>query len=63
MSSYVKLVIYDLLGREIEVIVNENLKAGSYSFKWNASNYPSGLYFYKLTTNDFTETKKMILLK
>jgi len=62
-TSFVNLVVYDLLGREVEVLVNDNLKAGSYSYKWNASNYSSGIYFYRLSTTDFTDTKKMILVK
>ncbi len=62
-SSSVKLVIYDILGREVETPVNENLEAGSYEVNWDASKYPSGVYIYKLQTNDFTETKKMILIK
>jgi photosystem II stability/assembly factor-like uncharacterized protein len=59
----VKLVIFDALGREVEILVNENLKPGSYEIKWEASNFPSGVYFYKLTAGDYSETRKMILLK
>jgi photosystem II stability/assembly factor-like uncharacterized protein len=57
------LTIYDVLGREIAALVNEQLSPGSYEAEWDGSNYPSGVYFYKLTTADYTETKKMILLK
>ncbi len=60
---FTKLVIYDILGREIAVIVNEMLTAGEYSVAWDASNYASGMYFYKLITDEFTETKKMVLIK
>jgi hypothetical protein len=59
----VLLIIYDLLGREIETLVNENLAPGSYSVKFNASKYPSGIYFYRLLSEKYFETKKMILIK
>ena len=62
-KSFAKLVIYDGLGREVETIVNEQLNAGSYEADWNASNFPSGVYFYKLTTGDFSKTNKMLLIK
>jgi uncharacterized delta-60 repeat protein len=62
-SSPVKLVIYDLAGREVETLVNEKLSAGIYRADWNASEYTSGVYFYKLQTEGFFETKKMILTK
>ena len=59
----VKLVIYDALGREVFVLVNEQLKPGTYEVEWDALDYPSGVYFYKLATGEFTETKKMVLIK
>jgi hypothetical protein len=63
----VRLVIYDILGREIEVLVNESatgsLKPGTYEVEWNGSDYPSGVYFYKLISGDYSETRKMVLLK
>lgn len=58
-----RLIIYDVLGREIAVLVNDFLEAGQYSISWDASDYASGLYFYKLITDDYTETRKMVLLK
>ncbi len=58
-----KLVVYDILGREIKVLVNEGLFPGTYEVDWDASNYPSGVYFYKLITEDFTEARKMVLIK
>jgi len=61
--TYVDLVVYDQLGREVETLVNEQLSAGSYKYEWNAVDYPSGVYFYKLQAGDFAETKKMILIK
>ncbi|MCC6866523.1 MAG: endonuclease [Ignavibacteria bacterium] len=62
-SSFIKLSVYDVVGREVSVLVNENLKPGIYKTDWNAENYPSGIYFYRLFTNDFSQTKRMILLK
>lgn len=55
--------MFDVLGREIESLVNENLSAGTYNADWNAENHPSGIYFYKVTANDYSEVKKMILVK
>ena len=62
-TSNVRMIIYDILGREAAVLVNESLKPGTYEAEWNASNYPSGVYYYKLQTEDYTEAKKMILVK
>jgi hypothetical protein len=59
----VSLAVYDILGREIEVLVNQNLNPGSYEVYWDASKYSSGVYFYKLVCGSFSKTKKMILLK
>ncbi|MBE2218397.1 MAG: T9SS type A sorting domain-containing protein, partial [Ignavibacteria bacterium] len=59
----VKLTIFDALGKEVAVIVNDNLNAGIYKADWDASVFPSGIYFYKLVTEDFVQTKKMILIK
>ena len=62
-SSFVKLIVTDILGREVAVLVNEKLNVGTYQADWNAVNYPSGVYFYKLVASDYTETKKMVLVK
>ncbi len=62
-ASFTKLVIYDVMGREIAVIANGNILPGSYSTEWDGSNYPSGIYYYKLQTENFQESKKMVLLK
>lgn len=62
-DSYVKLTVYDLLGNETAVLVNGKLTAGDYQESWNASGYASGVYFYKLETEGFTATRKMILNK
>jgi hypothetical protein len=59
----VKLVVYDILGKEVAVLVNENLNPGTYEVEWNAGKYASGIYFYSLITEGFSETKKMILVK
>jgi hypothetical protein len=59
----VSLKIYDVLGKEIAVLVNEDLKPGTYEIDWNAENIPTGVYFYSLITNNFTQTKKMVVLK
>ncbi len=59
----VRLVVYDILGREVATIVNQKQKPGNYEVEWNAKEYPSGVYFYKLTTSSFSQTKKMILLR
>ena len=59
----VKLTIYDILGKEIAIIVNEEKQPGSYNIDWDASNYRSGVYFYKLESKDFSESKKMVLIK
>ena len=61
--SLVKLIVYDVLGREIKMLVNEKLNAGRYAFDWDGSGYPSGVYIYKLVAGDFVDVKKMILLK
>ena len=55
--------MYDILGREVEVLVNEDQDAGYYKINFNAAQLASGIYFYKLQAGDFVETKKMILLK
>ena len=62
-ASFTKLIVYDLLGREIKVLVKEEKPAGNYEVAFNASGLSSGLYFYKLKTGNFVETKKMILLR
>jgi photosystem II stability/assembly factor-like uncharacterized protein len=58
-----RLIIYDILGREITTLVNEQLSPGTYEVEWVAGNYPSGVYFYKLKTVEFVETRKMVLVK
>jgi minor extracellular serine protease Vpr len=59
----VKLVVYDILGREVETIIDKELKPGKYKINFTATNLPSGLYFYTLKTPKFTKTNKMLLIK
>jgi hypothetical protein len=62
-KSEVKLIIYDITGREIITLVNEQLNPGTYEVTFDGSNLPSGVYFYRLTSGNFVDTKKLILLK
>jgi len=62
-SSNVKVSVFDITGKEIEVLVNEKLNAGTYQTEWNGMSYSSGVYFYRMVTDNFTETKRMILIK
>ena len=59
----VKVSVYDMIGKEVEVLVDGQLNAGSYKIDWNASKYASGIYFYRITTSEFTDIKKMVLVK
>lgn len=63
VSSFTKLAVYDISGKEAAALVNSELKQGSYRVDFNASHLASGIYFYKLVSGSFTETKKMILVK
>lgn len=62
-SGNVKLTIFDALGKNITELVNSKLNAGTYEVSWNASNHSSGVYFYKIESNGFSQIKKMILVK
>ncbi|MBE2255247.1 MAG: choice-of-anchor D domain-containing protein [Ignavibacteria bacterium] len=62
-NSLVRLKVYDMLGREVASLVNENLSAGMYEYTFTGSNLSSGVYFYKLDAGNFTETKRMLLVK
>ena len=51
------------IGREVEIIVNEQLNAGTYEVNWNANKFSNGVYYYKLVAESFSETKRMVLIK
>ncbi|MFZ4590731.1 MAG: T9SS type A sorting domain-containing protein [Ignavibacteria bacterium] len=59
----VKIVVYDVMGREVQTLLNERLNAGTYEVKFDGSGLTSGVYFYRLTTAGFAETKRMLLIK
>ena len=59
----VQIAVYDISGRLVEKIVDENLKPGTYEVEWSATKYSSGVYFYKLVSGVYVNTKKMIMLK
>jgi len=62
-DEFVSLKVYDVLGRDVKTLVNEIQKAGFYEVEFNASNLPSGIYFYKIQTENFSSVKKMILTR
>jgi len=62
-DATVNLKIYDILGKEVAILANDYRSAGTYIVNWNASNFSSGVYFYKLNAGNFTQTKKMFLAK
>jgi hypothetical protein len=62
-GTKVSLVIYDILGRQVETIVNGNFEPGSYTYSWDASKYGSGVYFCKMVSDKNTDVKKMLLVK
>ena len=62
-AGHVSLTVFDVLGREVVTLVNENQTSGSYSVEFNAAKLSSGIYFYQLKVNDFTDLKKMVVLK
>jgi hypothetical protein len=62
-NTLVTLKVYDILGNEITTLVNEEKPAGEYDVEFNGTNLPSGLYFYQLKAGEYSETKKMLLLK
>ncbi len=63
VNGYTTLKIYDILGKEVTNLVNEKQDAGIYEVQWNAANLSSGVYFYKLQSDRFVQTKRMILTK
>ena len=63
MAGNVRLVVYDMLGREVTVLVNDKMDPGVHEVKFNASNLSSGVYFYRIQAGTFTETKKLLLVR
>jgi hypothetical protein len=63
LTGHVSLVIYDNLGKVTATLVNSVLNSGSYEVKWNGSDFPSGIFFCKIVTDNFEETMKMIMVK
>jgi hypothetical protein len=61
--SEVSLVLYNTIGQELLTLVNSHFAPGSYIVEWNAANFPSGVYFYRITAGSFTDIKKMVLIK
>ncbi|MCJ7553098.1 MAG: T9SS type A sorting domain-containing protein, partial [Ignavibacteriaceae bacterium] len=62
-AGLVKIKVYDILGREVAILINETKEAGYHSVVFNASNLPSGVYIYTLKVNGYADSKKMLLLK
>lgn len=62
-NNYVLIKIYDISGREVSTLVNDNFTAGMYEAEWDGSKYSSGVYFYRMTAGNFSEVRKMILVK
>jgi len=63
VEGNVSLMIFNVIGQEVDELLDENLSAGNYSFQWNAENQSSGVYFYKLIIDSYSEIKKMVLMK
>lgn len=62
-AGLVKIVVYDMLGREVKILANEYVNPGKYKVDFNGSNLSSGIYYYKINAGDFTEIKKMLMIK
>jgi len=63
LREFVTLKVFDILGKEITTLVNEEKPAGEYKVQFNATNLPTGVYFYRINSGNYTETKKLIVLK
>jgi uncharacterized lipoprotein YddW (UPF0748 family) len=63
VASHVKIVVFDLLGREVSVLLDESLEPGTYQMRFDASHLPSGVYFYRMTAGQFVATKRMLIVK
>jgi len=62
-SSFTTLKVFDALGKEVSNLISKDLPAGEYSMQWDAQGSPSGIYFYRLETELFIDTKKFILMR
>ncbi|MEO8447702.1 MAG: T9SS type A sorting domain-containing protein, partial [bacterium] len=62
-SEFVTLKVYNTLGMEVEVLVNENLTPGKYEVRFDGINFASGIYFYRIKAGEFVDTKRMMLIK
>ena len=62
-DGFVNLTVYNMLGEKVTNLINQNMKAGRYEIKFDASKYASGIYFYRLESGQFISVKKMMLLK
>jgi len=62
-ADFVILKVYDILGNEIITLLNEYQEAGSYKIKFDGNGVTSGIYYYRITSGDYSDTKKMLLLK
>ena len=62
-AEFISIVIYDNIGKVVATLVNNVLNAGSYEVEWNGSEFPSGIFFCKMVTDNFEETLKMIMIK
>jgi len=63
VAGWVRLAVYDMLGREVAVLVDEQKQPGEYRVTWDASGMPSGVYFYRLTSGQFSDVKRMALVR
>jgi hypothetical protein len=63
ISSFVRLKIFDIMGKEIATLVNQKLSPGIYEITWDASGYSSGVYFYRIDAGEYSDTKKLVLIK
>lgn len=62
-DGFTKITLFDISGKELTVLINEVKPAGSYNFEFNGSNFASGVYFYRIESGNFVQTRKMFLIK
>jgi hypothetical protein len=62
-SVYTKLTIYDILGKEVAVLIDKKMEPNSYEISWDGTNFASGIYIYKIESGDFKDIKRMVLVK